>query len=449
MLSPPPPVSSARGTIGGSRRTVAVGSLIEATGTRILVGRPRRGRGRLRPRTTVIAGGVGDYPDPRPEQCDTQSLGGHRTRPRWECHHDSGSAYSFLNPGSSVWQGSTRFEVIADGNDEGRREIIDERRCSPGSVPHWVAAAVVVPLLAWPTVPAGAQDPRAPDAVGSNPDQAIVAGQSGLLDLTLYSSDADGDALAYAATVSSVAIATVSVSGSILTIEGVTLGTAVVTVLASDPGGLSVTQPTQVTVEAPHQAPEPVGTIPDQIFGPREWIAVSWPSYFHDPEGETLSFAATTSATAVAGVATSGDVVTITRSDTGTAIVNAVARDPAGLSVQQSITVTAGSGQVAPAADPPGPEPQEPVPSGRTPPDTPAGTARRPRRRGGGSHRCTERCRATATRSVPEAAPLCCSTVMRVAPEGHGRRPHCFRTRPAFPGAAPSDTPRSCLSPTA
>ncbi len=248
---------------------------------------------------------------------------------------------------------------------------MDERGYSPGSVARWVAAAVVVPLFALSTMPAVAQDPRAPDAVGSIPDQAIVAGQSGSLDLALYFSDADGDGLNYAATVSDVAVATVSVSGSILTIEGVAPGTAVVTVLASDPGGLSATQLSQVTIEAPDQAPEPVGTIPNQILGPGQWIAISLSSYFRDPEGETLSFSATTSAEAVAGVATSGDVLTITSAGTGTAIVNAVARDPGGLSAQQSVTVAAGSDQLAPPARQPGQEPREQVPPGRTPPDPP------------------------------------------------------------------------------
>ena len=246
---------------------------------------------------------------------------------------------------------------------------MDERGSSLRCVPPGVTAAVVVPLLAWSTVPAVAQDARPPDAVGSIPDQAIVAGQSRSLDLTPYFNDTDGDALNYAATVSDVAIATVSVSSGTLTIDGVAPGVVIVTVFASDPGGLSATQRTQATIESPDRAPEPVGTIPDQILGPGQWIAISLSSYFRDPEGAALSFSATTSAAAVAGVATSGDVVTITRAGTGTAIVNAVARDPAGLSAQQSITVAAGIDRVAPAAQPPGPEPQEPVPPGGTPPD--------------------------------------------------------------------------------
>ncbi|MDE2783559.1 MAG: hypothetical protein OXK77_11430 [Gemmatimonadota bacterium] len=209
----------------------------------------------------------------------------------------------------------------------------------------------------WRATAAMAQDPRAPEAVGSIPAQTIAGGQSASLDLTAFFADADGDALVYAATVSDIAVATVSVSGAILTIAGVATGTAVVTVFASDPGGLSATQRAQVTVEAPNEAPGLVGTIPGQALAPGQWIAISVSSYFNDPEGDVLVFSATASNEAVASVAVAGDVVTITRVGTGTAIVTAVARDPEGLGVQQSITVGAIADQVAPGPGQPGGDP--------------------------------------------------------------------------------------------
>ena len=211
------------------------------------------------------------------------------------------------------------------------------------------AAAVAVLAIAWSAAPATAQDPRAPEAVGSIPAQALATGQSESLDLTPHFTDADGDALAYAATISDVAIATVSVSGNIMTVTGVAPGMAVATVFASDPGGLSATQRTQITVEAPNQPPVPVGTIPAQSLTPGQWVSISVSSYFRDPEGGALSFSASTSNPAVANVAVSGDVVTITHAGTGTAIVNAIARDPGGLSVQQDITVAGSSDPVTPA----------------------------------------------------------------------------------------------------
>ena len=211
-----------------------------------------------------------------------------------------------------------------------------------------LTALLVVFATVRSAAPAVAQDPRAPEAVGAIPAQTIAAGQSASLDLTTSFADADGEQLAYAATVSDVAIATVSVSGTILAIEGVTPGTVVVTVFASDPGGLSATQRIQVTVEAPNRTPEPVGTIPGQSLGPGQWVSISLTSFFRDPEGEALSFSATTSNAAVASVAVSGDIVTITQAGAGTATVTTVARDPGGLSVEQSITVAARSDGVTP-----------------------------------------------------------------------------------------------------
>lgn len=247
---------------------------------------------------------------------------------------------------------------------------MNKQRCSQRSIPQRASAtAVLVLALVGSAVPAAAQDPRAPEAVGSIPDQTISAGQSASVDLTPFFADADRDALAYAATVSDAGIAAVSVSGSILTITGVAPGAAVVTAFASDPVGLSATQRAQVTVAAPNRAPEPVGTIPRQTLSPGQWISISVSSYFRDPEGETLSFSATTSDADVASVAVEGDIVTITQAGTGTAIVNAVAGDPGGLSVQQSITVAAGSDGVAPAPVQPEAERPEPVQPERAPTD--------------------------------------------------------------------------------
>ena len=241
-----------------------------------------------------------------------------------------------------------------------------QRRNSQRGIPHMLATAAIAMFAAsWPGTPVTAQGARAPEPVGSVPAHAIVAGQAASLDLSPYFSDPDGDPLAFAATVSDAEVATVAVSGNMLTMTGVAPGMAVLTVFASDPGGLSATQRTQVTVEVPNRGPEPVGTIPGQTLAAGQWVSIGLSSYFRDPEGETLSFAATTSDAAVATVAVAGEIVTITQTGTGTAIVNALARDPGGLSVQQSITVVAGS-EVTPAAVQPGPEPPEPDQPRRT-----------------------------------------------------------------------------------
>lgn len=236
---------------------------------------------------------------------------------------------------------------------------MNDPRCSRLNRPRrWPAGFVALLAALWPAVPALAQEPRAPEAVDSVPDRTIATGQSASLDLAPYFADADDDPLTYAATSSDAAVAAVSVSGSMLTIAGVAPGTAIVTVFASDPGGLAATQRTRVTVEAPNRAPEPVGTIPAQTLAPDQWVSLSAASHFRDPDGDSLSISAETSNPAAASVTVSGDVVTIARAGTGTATVSVVARDPGGLSARQSIVVDAlGAGAARVPAAPTEPRP--------------------------------------------------------------------------------------------
>ena len=219
---------------------------------------------------------------------------------------------------------------------------MNDRRCSRPTRPRRSATPALAVLAAlWSAAPALAQEPRAPEAVGSVPPRTVAPGQTASLDLTPYFADADGDALAYAATSSDAGVATVSVSGAVLTIAGVAPGATVVTVFASDPGGLSATQRTRVSVEAPNRAPEPVGTIPAQTLAPGQWVSIAVSSHFADPEGDALSISATTSNPAAVSAAVSGEIVTLAHAGAGTSIIDVVARDPAGLSARQSIAVTA------------------------------------------------------------------------------------------------------------
>ena len=55
-----------------------------------------------------------------------------------------------------------------------------------------------------------------------------------------------------------------SVSGAVVTVDGVAAGSATVTVTATDPGGLSADQMFDVTVVPANQDPVPEGTIADR-----------------------------------------------------------------------------------------------------------------------------------------------------------------------------------------
>ena len=90
---------------------------------------------------------------------------------------------------------------------------------------------------------------RAPSASGAIPAQTLaVDGAMATMDVAPYFVDPDGDTLTYAAVSSDAAVATASISGSTVMLTPVGLGTAVATVTATDPGGLTATQPVTVAV---------------------------------------------------------------------------------------------------------------------------------------------------------------------------------------------------------
>ena len=191
---------------------------------------------------------------------------------------------------------------------------------------------------------------QGPEAVGAIPDQTIAAGQTVTIDASLYFSDPDGDVLTYDATTSNIAVAVASVSGSTLTIGGVGPGTATMTVTASDPDDLSAHQSAAVTVERTNQGPEAVGAIPDQTIAAGQTVTIDASLYFSDPDGDVLTYDATTSSIAVAVASVSGSTLTIAAVAPGTATVTVTARDPGGLEAAQRTSVTVQRANRAPVA---------------------------------------------------------------------------------------------------
>ena len=90
-----------------------------------------------------------------------------------------------------------------------------------------------------------------PVAVGAIPAQNLQVGGTALtLGLASHFDDPENGPLTYSVSSSDTEVATGMVSNSTLTIDPVEGGSATVTVTASDPGGLTVTQTIEVTVEA-------------------------------------------------------------------------------------------------------------------------------------------------------------------------------------------------------
>ena len=187
---------------------------------------------------------------------------------------------------------------------------------------------------------APSDDNRAPTPVGTIPAQTVTAGEIVSLDVTSYFSDPDGDALTYAAATSSPAVASPTVSGTTLTIAGVSEGSAAVTVTASDPGGLTATQNVSVTVQRPNEAPTVTGTIPPRIIEAGGEVSVNLADYFGDPDGDALIYSASSSSVTVATVRVAGSIMTIAGAAPGDATVTATATDPGDLSASQAVMVT-------------------------------------------------------------------------------------------------------------
>ena len=180
--------------------------------------------------------------------------------------------------------------------------------------------------------------------MGTLPDRTLALDGTLNLDVSPAFVDPDGDRLTYGVRSSAPAVATVALSGSRLSVRPVATGTATITVTATDPGGLSATQAFVVTVSPPaNRPPEPVGTLAPVTIGLDESaVTVEVSGGFRDPDGDALTYAATSSAPAVATVALSGSRLTATPLSEGAALVTVTATDVSGTNTTatQSFRVT-------------------------------------------------------------------------------------------------------------
>ena len=202
---------------------------------------------------------------------------------------------------------------------------------------------------------------RAPEAIRTIPDQTLTVGDSSApLDLPTYFRDPDDDLLTYTIESSDPNVATAQGVGSQFTIWTLNVGNTTVTVRATDPDGLFITQTFSVTVDpAPvQQRPEQVGTISTQYMTLSGGdITVDVAPYFSSPN--TLSYTVTASPFGFVEASISGSRVTITPLQAGSASVFVTARDSQNpdLSAIQTIPVSVSHAIIV---RPPTPEPFTP-----------------------------------------------------------------------------------------
>ena len=162
-----------------------------------------------------------------------------------------------------------------------------------------------------------------PEAVGRLPDVRLPEPGATLdVEVSRAFVDPDGDALAYASSSSAPQVVTVRAAGARVTLTAVGEGMATVRVTATDPGDLSAAQSFTVTVERANGPPEAVGRLPDvRLPDVDATLEVDVSGAFVDPDGDTLAYAASSSAPQVVTVRAAGARVTLTAVGEGMATV--------------------------------------------------------------------------------------------------------------------------------
>ncbi len=151
--------------------------------------------------------------------------------------------------------------------------------------------------------------------------------------------DPDGDVMTYSATSSNTSVATVSVTGTTLTITEAGVGSSNITVRASD-GFLTGSDVFVLTVNNVNDAPVVSSAIPDQDldehFGTRTFNLAT---VFSDPDNDGLTFQVVSTNTSVVSAAVSGSTLTLTEAGIGSSTVTVTASDGS-LTVDDVFNVT-------------------------------------------------------------------------------------------------------------
>ena len=181
---------------------------------------------------------------------------------------------------------------------------------------------------------------RPPAASGALPGVTLGVDGTEVVDVSRSFVDPDDDPLTFAVSSSAPKVVTAVAAGARVTLTAVAAGAATVTVTATDPGGLSVTQSFTATVSAGNRPPAASGALRYVRLAPGEVSEVDVSRAFVDPDGDALTFAVSSSAPEVLTAVAAGARVTLTAVRTGTATVTVTATDPEGLSAAQSFTAT-------------------------------------------------------------------------------------------------------------
>lgn len=153
--------------------------------------------------------------------------------------------------------------------------------------------------------------------------------------------DPEGGSLTLAAASANLDVATVLAFDTDVQIQGVSPGVTTVTITATDPDGLTAAQDVEVFV--PNRPPVENPPLDDVRLRLGVQMTIDLADHFSDPDGQTLAYTASSSATSVVTVALSGTMLTLTTAGTvGTAEISVTATDG-----EESVTATFAAAVVA------------------------------------------------------------------------------------------------------
>jgi hypothetical protein len=182
--------------------------------------------------------------------------------------------------------------------------------------------------------------------------QSVAEGDSLNIDIAANFSDPEADALTFSASGLPASLA-ISVSGVITGMPVVAdIGSHVISVTATDPGGASVADTLTLTVNA-NQAPVLDTPLNDQTATEGDAFSIDVAGNFSDPEGNALTFSASGLPSSLT-ISTAGTITgTPVSADVGVHVIAVTALDPAGATAVDSFVLTVESINLPPVLDSP------------------------------------------------------------------------------------------------
>ena len=178
------------------------------------------------------------------------------------------------------------------------------------------------------------------------PDQMVIQGDTISADISGWFTDANGDALTYAASSAAEEIVQAWIAADSVHVAALAVGEAPVTVRATDPGALWAEVSFLVMVGDRNLAPEIARQIEPQQLFTGDSLSLVLSEHFSDPNGDTLTYMVSAGDAVEAEIRV--DTLLLIGKAEDTTDVMVMATDPAGLSAQQSFRVRVEEENLAP-----------------------------------------------------------------------------------------------------